>query len=151
MEGEGLNGFKGFQLDFRSGVPIYEQIVAHVRQQIESGALQPGDQLPTVRQLALELRVNFNTVARAYRLLDEAGLISTQQGRGTYILEQPPPERGERLRQRTLEEMTEDYLMGALRRGYDLEEIEQVFYRAAQRRREGQYELTDEQKGPMED
>ncbi|WP_322508231.1 GntR family transcriptional regulator, partial [Anaerolinea sp.] len=62
-----MNGFKGFQLDFRSGVPIYEQIVAHVRQQIESGALQPGDQLPTVRQLALELRVNFNTVARAYR------------------------------------------------------------------------------------
>ncbi|MCI0520619.1 MAG: GntR family transcriptional regulator [Chloroflexi bacterium] len=51
-----------------------------------TGALKPDDQLPTVRQLAADLRVNFNTVARAYRLLDEAGLISTQQGRGTYIL-----------------------------------------------------------------
>lgn len=146
-----MNGFKGFQLDFRSGVPIYEQIVAHVRQQIESGTLQPGDQLPTVRQLALELRVNFNTVARAYRLLDEAGLISTQQGRGTYILEQPPPERGERLRQRTLEEMTGDYLMSALRRGYDLEEIEQTFYRAVQRRRERNLEWTNTHEGKMEE
>lgn len=135
-----MNGFHGFQLDFRSGVPIYEQIVAHVRRQIESGALKPGDQLPTVRQLALELRVNFNTVARAYRLLDEAGLISTQQGRGTYILEQPPPENAERLRQMALEAMTEDYLLGALRRGYDLEEIERVFQRAVQRRRERENE-----------
>lgn len=140
-----MNGFRGFQLDFRSGVPIYEQIVAHVRRQIESGALKPGDQLPTVRQLALELRVNFNTVARAYRLLDEAGLISTQQGRGTYILEQPPPEHAERLRQMALEEMTEDYLLSALRREYDLEEIERIFHQAVQRRREREKESEREQ------
>ena len=61
-----------FQLDFRSGVPIYTQIVEQVRQKVASGELRQGDQLPTVRQLATELRVNFNTVARAYRLLDEA-------------------------------------------------------------------------------
>jgi GntR family transcriptional regulator len=63
------------QIDFRSGQPIYLQIVEQIRQMVARGELQPGDQLPTVRQLATDLRVNFNTVARAYRLLDEAGLI----------------------------------------------------------------------------
>ena len=74
-------------LDFGSSDPIYVQIVNQVREQLTTGELKPGDQLPTVRQLASELRVNFNTIARAYRLLDEAGLISTQRGRGTYLLE----------------------------------------------------------------
>src|SRR3970282_1936658 len=75
------------ELDFRSHVPIYSQIVDQVKQLVARGALQPGEQLPTVRQLAADLRVNFNTVARAYRMLDEAGVISTQQGRGPYVLE----------------------------------------------------------------
>ena len=110
-------------LDFRSGTPIYTQIVEQVKQQVISGALKPGDQLPTVRALALELRVNFNTVARAYRLLDEAGIISTQQGRGTYILEVPPPERTDKLRQQALEALTRDYVHEALRLGCSQEEI----------------------------
>ncbi len=75
-----------FVLDFRSDTPVTNQIVEQVRENLISGEWKPGDQLPTVRQLAADLRVNFNTVARAYRILDEAGLISTQQGRGTYIL-----------------------------------------------------------------
>ena len=79
-------------IDFRSGHPIYLQIVEQARKQIADGELQPGDQLPTVRQLATDLRVNFNTVARAYRLLDNAGLISTQHGRGTYVWEKPSEE-----------------------------------------------------------
>ena len=74
-------------VDLRSHVPIYIQIVERVGHLVATGVLRPGDQLPTVRQLATDLRVNFNTVARAYRLLDEAGVISTQQGRGTYVLE----------------------------------------------------------------
>ena len=78
-------------IDFRSGLPIYIQIMNQIEQQVSGGMLKPGDQLPTVRALASELRVNFNTVARAYRLLDETGVISTQQGRGTYILVKPPP------------------------------------------------------------
>jgi GntR family transcriptional regulator len=110
-------------LDFRSGTPIYTQIVEQVKQQVICGALKPGDQLPTVRALALELRVNFNTVARAYRLLDEAGIISTQQGRGTFILEVPPPEQTDKLRQQTLEILTRDYLNEALRLGTSPEEI----------------------------
>jgi len=114
------------QLDFRSGTPIYTQIVEQVKQQLVSGLLKPGDQLPTVRALALELRVNFNTVARAYRLLDEAGIISTQQGRGTYILEVPPPERTDKLRQQALEALTRDYLVEALRLGSSPDEIKKT-------------------------
>jgi GntR family transcriptional regulator len=114
---------ENIHLDFRSGTPIYTQIVEQVKQQVVSGELKPGDQLPTVRALALELRVNFNTVARAYRLLDEAGIISTQQGRGTYILDVPPPERTDRLRQQALESLTRNYLSEAHRLGCSPEEI----------------------------
>ncbi len=89
---DGTPSSMNIQLDFRSGQPIYLQIVEQIRKLVAGGELKQGDQLPTVRQLATELRVNFNTVARAYRLLDEAGLISTQQGRGTYIWEAPSPE-----------------------------------------------------------
>ena len=103
------------QLDFRSGLPIYIQIVNQVQQRVVSGALKPGDQLPTVRALALELRVNFNTVARAYRLLDEARIISTQQGRGTYITEIPPPEVTEQLRRETLQALALRYVDEAKR------------------------------------
>lgn len=113
-------------LDFRSHVPIYTQIVEQVKQQLVSGLLKPGDQLPTVRALALELRVNFNTVARAYRLLDEAGIISTQQGRGTFILEVPPPERTDKLRQQALEALTRDYLAEAQRLGSSPDEIKKT-------------------------
>ena len=117
---------ENIQLDFRSGVPIYTQIVEQVKQQLVSGELKPGDQLPTVRALALELRVNFNTVARAYRLLDEAGIISTQQGRGTYILDVPPPERTDKLRQQALKALTRDYLNEALRLGCSPDEIDKT-------------------------
>lgn len=115
--------FANIHLDFRSGIPIYSQIVEQVKQQVISGELKPGVQLPTVRALALELRVNFNTVARAYRLLDEVGIISTQQGRGTYILEVPSPERTDKLRQQALEALTRDYLSEAHRLGCGPDEI----------------------------
>ena len=111
-------------LDFRSHIPIYVQLVDRVKQLIATGALQPGDQLPTVRQLAAELRVNFNTVARAYRLLDEAGVISTQQGRGTYVLEAPPPEDAVRLRQKALDGIGRHFLQEAHRMGFEAEEVE---------------------------
>jgi GntR family transcriptional regulator len=120
------NLIDNIHLDFRSGTPIYTQIVEQVKQQVLSGELKPGDQLPTVRALALELRVNFNTVARAYRLLDEAGIISTQQGRGTYILEVPPPERTDKLRQQALQALTRDYLNEVLRLGCSPDEISQT-------------------------
>ena len=114
------------QIDFRSGLPIYTQIVNQVQAQVASGILKPDDQLPTVRALAEELRVNFNTVARAYRILDEARIISTQQGRGTYITEIPPPKVTERLRKESLEALTQRYISEALRLEFSKSEIRQV-------------------------
>ncbi len=114
------------QIDFRSGLPIYTQIVNQVQTQIVSGILKPGDQLPTVRALAEELRVNFNTIARAYRILDEARIISTQQGRGTYITEIPPPNVSEKLRRETLEALTHRYISEAMRLDFSKSEIHQT-------------------------
>ena len=114
------------QIDFRSGLPIYTQIVNQVQAQVVSGVLEPGDQLPTVRALAEELRVNFNTVARAYRLLDEERIISTQQGRGTYITEIPPPKISERLRKEMLEALAERYISEAMRLDFSKSEIKQM-------------------------
>ncbi|KAF0109176.1 MAG: GntR family transcriptional regulator [Anaerolineaceae bacterium] len=111
------------ELDFRSGIPIYLQVVDRIREMIADGRLKPGGQLPTVRALAAELRVNFNTVARAYRILDEAGIISTQQGRGTYILENPPPAESESMRRAAFASLTDRYLADALRLGFPPEEI----------------------------
>jgi GntR family transcriptional regulator len=110
-------------IDFRSGLPIYTQIVNQVQTQVAGGILNPGDQLPTVRALAEELRVNFNTVARAYRILDEARIISTQQGRGTYITEIPPPQVTEKLRREALQVLTERYINEAMRLEFSKEEI----------------------------
>lgn len=112
-----------FEIDFRSGVPIYTQIMEQVRQKIAADELKAGDQLPTVRQLAMALRVNFNTVARAYRLLDEAGVISTQHGRGTYIWEKPSAETLEQLRKQSLGDLTRRYLAQARRMGHTPAEI----------------------------
>ncbi|MEP0806946.1 MAG: GntR family transcriptional regulator [Chloroflexota bacterium] len=114
------------QIDFRSGLPIYTQIVNQIHAQIASGILQPGDQLPTVRALAEELRVNFNTVARAYRILDEERIISTQQGRGTYITEIPPPKVSEKFRREALEELTQRYISEAMRLEFSKSEIRQM-------------------------
>ena len=110
------------QIDFRSDLPVTNQIVEQIQRQIADGTLNLGDQLPTVRALALELRVNFNTVARAYRILDEAGIISTQQGRGTFILEQPPPEKSNQLRSEALVSLGRRYINEASRLGFSAEE-----------------------------
>lgn len=111
------------RIDFRSDAPIYTQITEQIRQKVAAGELKPGEQLPTVRQLATELRVNWNTVARAYRLLDEAGLISTQQGRGTYIWELPSTETTQQLRQQSLEALTRRYLSESARLGFTPEKV----------------------------
>src|SRR5215510_7936140 len=121
-----VNRMLTLQIDFRSGLPIYTQIVNQIEAQVVSRILQHGDQLPTVRALAEELRVNFNTVARAYRILDEARIISTQQGRGTYITEIPPPNVTEKLRKETLEALTQKYISEATRLDFSKSEIRQM-------------------------
>jgi len=74
-------------LDHKSGVPLYIQMKDQMRLAVATGTLRPGDQLPTVRELAPQLRVNPNTVARVYRELQAEGLLSTRQGSGTYVAE----------------------------------------------------------------
>src|SRR5689334_24656886 len=83
------NGFR-FALDLRSGVPVYRQLIDQVRAGIASGSLTAGDQLPTVRQLAVDLAINPNTVLRAYRELELGELLETQQGTGTFITQKKP-------------------------------------------------------------
>lgn len=116
-----------FNLDLRSGVPIYVQVVEQVQELVATGQLSPGDQLPTVRQLASELRVNFNTIARAYRMLDEAGLISTQQGRGTYILDQSEEQLKDLLKKETLQGQVARFMSELARQGYSKEQIYEAF------------------------
>jgi GntR family transcriptional regulator len=98
------------QLDFSSGLPAYLQIVRRLEQQAISGRLHPGDQLPTVRGLADELGLNFNTVARAYRLLQQAGVVSAQRGRGTYVIEKAASHAGRRTRRQTLDALTRQFI-----------------------------------------
>ncbi|MCI0828163.1 MAG: GntR family transcriptional regulator [Chloroflexi bacterium] len=105
------------ELDFRTHIPIYFQIVDQIQKRIDAGELKLGDQLPTVRELADELEVNFNTVARAYRKLDASGSISTQQGRGTYVIE---PDDSNRT---TLEEIARRFAGQAHRLGFEPEEV----------------------------
>ena len=126
------------RLDFHSGLPIYTQIVNQIQNQLATGGLKPGDQLPTVRALAQELRVNFNTVARAYRILDEARIISTQQGRGTYITEIPPPNISEKLRNESLEALTQRFINEAFRLGFFEKEISQMVRDSLKVRKEAQ-------------
>src|ERR1700752_1518740 len=72
-------------LDLHSGVPVYRQLVDQVRSGMAAGSLNAGDQLPTVRQLAVDLAINPNTVMRAYRELELGGLLETHQGTATFI------------------------------------------------------------------
>jgi GntR family transcriptional regulator len=78
----------GFRLDLGSGVPVYRQIIDQVLGGVASGNLQPGAQIPTVRQVAVDLAINPNTVVRAYRELEIRGVLETQQGTGTFISRQ---------------------------------------------------------------
>src|SRR5271170_5105785 len=74
-----------FGLDLKSGMPVYRQIIDQVHAARASGAIRPGDQLPTVRQLAVDLSINPNTVVRAYRELELTGALTTHQGTGTFV------------------------------------------------------------------
>jgi GntR family transcriptional regulator len=78
------------EVDTTSALPIYAQVMEQIRKAIAGGALGPGDQLPTVRQLAVELRINPNTVARVYKELEHQGLIATRQGSGTFVASKQP-------------------------------------------------------------
>jgi GntR family transcriptional regulator len=109
-------------LDLHSGVPVYRQLIDQVRGGIASGSLIAGDQLPTVRQLAVDLAINPNTVMRAYRELELGGLLETHQGTGTFISNKKPEKKSAE-RERQLGQMAGEFAARAGAAGFTLEEI----------------------------
>ena len=111
-----------FAIDLHSGVPVYRQLVDQVRSGMASGSWNAGDQLPTVRQLAVDLAINPNTVMRAYRELELGGLLETHQGTGTFIankkLQKNSPER-----ERQLSQMAGEIAARAGAAGFTLEDL----------------------------
>lgn len=111
-----------FVLDLHSGVPVYRQIVDQVRGGIASGALTDGYQLPTVRQMAVDLEINPNTVVRAYRELELGGLLETHQGTGTFITVQKRPGSGAE-RERQLSQIVADSVSRAGAAGFTVADL----------------------------
>ena len=126
-----------FSLDLHTGVPVYRQLIDQVRTGIASGSLAAGDQLPTVRQLAVDLAINPNTVMRAYRELELGGLLETHQGTGTFISDKKPEKKSAE-RERQLGQMANEFAARAGAAGFSLEEVidrlQELLPRPAQRR-----------------
>jgi GntR family transcriptional regulator len=111
-----------FLLDYSSGVPVYRQIIDQIRFGIASGSLKLGEQLPTVRALAVELKVSLNTVAKAYRELEIKNVLETQQGSGTFINDTGQTV-SDREREDKLHEICIQFSSAALSYGYTLDEV----------------------------
>ena len=111
-----------FRLDPASGVPFYRQVIDQILAGIATGALSPGEQLPTVRTLAVELQVNLNTVAKAYKELEIRGVLHTQQGSGTYIAP-VQVERNEVERRRQVVQLVDEFLARAAAAGLPPDEV----------------------------
>ena len=109
-------------IDSKSGVPFYRQIIEQVKFAIARGDLEPGDRLPTVRQLAVDLSINLNTVVRSYRELEIEGAIETQQGSGTFV-GRKRPRIDDLERQRMLDQILTELLARASDYGFTLEEV----------------------------
>jgi GntR family transcriptional regulator len=111
-----------FRLDLKSGVPVYRQIIDQVHAARASNAIRPGDQLPTVRQLAVDLSINPNTVMRAYRELELTGALTTHQGTGTFITH-TKVEQSNAERERKLDQLVGEFVARAGRDGFTVKEL----------------------------
>ena len=115
-----------FPIDPKSGVPIYVQIQNHIKHLIATGVLTPGQQLPTIRQLAVDITVNLNTVAHAYAELEREGLLTIQRGRGTFIAEPENDPDLTQMRDSKLQTLVDNLFTDALGLGYSVEEVQQA-------------------------
>jgi GntR family transcriptional regulator len=111
-----------FKLDLKSGVPFHRQIVDQIRYGIASDRLMPGEQLPTVRELAVNLQVNPNTVRKSYSELEILGILDTQQGTGTFVSEQQV-KIGEAEKERMLHQICDELVARGHQYGFTLREI----------------------------
>jgi GntR family transcriptional regulator len=109
-------------IDLKSGVPIYRQIIDQVKSAIATGSIGPGDRLPTVRQLSVDLSVNPNTVSRAYTELELTGLVETHMGSGTFVGTKPV-QQDEVERRRILDQICQEFLSRASSHGFTLDDI----------------------------
>ena len=124
MSNTAQNRSFGFRLDSQSGVPVYRQIIDQVLGGIAAGTLTAGHQLPTVRQVAVDLSINPNTVVRAYRELEIRGVLETQQGTGTFISQQKV-KHDEVERQRQLAQLVGEFVSRAGAAGFTIEELQE--------------------------
>jgi GntR family transcriptional regulator len=120
-----MNRAFAFRLNLESGVPVYRQIIDQVQSGIASGSLSMGDQLPTVRQAAVDLAINPNTVLRAYRELEIRGVLDSQQGTGTFISQRKTPVDGAE-RGRQLEQLVSEFVARAGAAGFNIQELVEI-------------------------
>src|SRR5437762_14302238 len=112
-----------FEVDSKSPTPIYAQLDRSIRAAIATGKLSPGIQLPTVRQLAVDLAVNANTVARVYAQRERDGILETRRGVGTFVREVPTPQAARARRERELRELIRRFIGDAAVLGFTLPEL----------------------------
>lgn len=115
------------RLDAEESMPVYRQIVEAIRHQVATGALGKGERLPTVRQLAQDLKIDRNTTLRAYRVLHREGVISLQHGRGTFVRTTAQHPHLTRYRRQALETLMDESVVRGLSLGYTPQEIEGAF------------------------
>ena len=111
-----------FQLDSSSGVPFYRQIIDQVLLAVADGRLKAGAQLPTVRQLAVDLSINLNTVAKAYREMEIRGIVETQQGTGTFVSARRPDAKA-REKKKAINDLVDRLIANGEARGIVIDEL----------------------------
>jgi GntR family transcriptional regulator len=112
-----------FQVDTQHPTPLYHQLERSIRFAIATGRLNVGDQLPTVRQLAVDLRINANTVAKVYTELERTGVVETRRGVGTFVTARPNEAASPRDRERRLRELADHFVTETHKHGFSIEDV----------------------------
>ena len=116
-----MSPWQGFAIDQADRTPVYAQVERGIRSAIAAGRLAVGDQLPTVRQLAVELRVNANTIAKVYAFLERGGVLETRRGVGTFVAARTHTPQEDALRRTELNRLVDRFLADLSHHGFDLD------------------------------
>jgi len=121
-----VSPWNGFAVDQADKTPVYAQLERAIRSAIAAGRLQVGDQLPTVRQLAVDLRINANTVAKVYAFLERAGVLATHRGIGTFVAAHTPTAQEDALRRTELGRLVDRFLAELSHHGFHVDDATAV-------------------------